>query len=444
MNSLVMERFSFLPQFLRLAGINILSNLMVPLAGLVDVAFLGHLAIQHLAGVALATILFNYIYWSFGFLRMATTGMTAQAMGRGNRPEILIIGLRNCLLALCLGLLIIALQHPFREIGFALLHATPEVQLSGKSFYNALIWGAPATLINFVLIGWFLGQAQGRKVLLLSVIGNGANISLDYLLIVKLGGESAGAGAATAISQYIMLAVGAILVAHQWHEYTGALNQQELRSQIFNPSALKEAFSLNGDILIRTLALISTFAIFTNLSSAFGTIILAGNTLLLQIVTLSAYFVDGFAFATESFAGRFYGREHRDYLKPLIQVAGAFSLGFGIAIALLACIFPTPLFNLLTNHLEVVNSASDYVLWLLPVLALGSIAYMLDGYFLGLTAGRILRKSALMASLLGFLPLSFMAWQLKNNHLLWLALTGFMVGRAVTLALKLDKTLQLS
>jgi multidrug resistance protein, MATE family len=440
MNSLNLEKFDFLPQFLRLSSINILSNLLVPLAGLIDIAFLGHLAdIQHLAGVALATVLFNYIYWTFGFLRMATTGMTAQAMGRGDRQEVWLIGLRNCLLALGLGLGILVLQSPLKEIGFAVLNTTSEVKLSGHLFYNALIWGAPATLINFVLMGWFLGQSQGRNVLLLSLIGNGVNIILDYLFIVNLGWESAGAGAATAISQYLMLAMGISLIGSKFNqEHQLFLSQVLTSDRLFNPSIITSAFSLNGDILIRTLVLISTFAVFTNLSSAFGTIILAGNTLLLQIVTLSAYFVDGFSFATESFAGRFQGGDRSDRLKPLIQVSGGFSLGFGIAIALLACLFPTALFSLLTDHLEVITSASNYVLWLLPILAFGSIAYMLDGYFLGLTAGSILRKSAVIASLLGFVPLSIIAWHFQNNHLLWLALTGFMLARTVTLALKVS------
>lgn len=157
---------------------------MVPLAGLIDVMFLGHLTeIRHLAGVALATILFNYIYWTFGFLRMGTTGMVAQAIGRKDNQSAVLIGLQHGILALILGLAILIFQQPLQILGFAILSATPEVKNSGVDFYNALVWGAPATLINFVLIGWFLGQAQSSRVLLLSAISNCANVLLDYLFI---------------------------------------------------------------------------------------------------------------------------------------------------------------------------------------------------------------------------------------------------------------------
>jgi MATE family multidrug resistance protein len=164
-----LDRYDFLPRFFRLASVNILSNLMVPLAGLTSVAFLGHLGdIRHLAGVTLSTVLFNYIYRTLGFLRMSTTGMTAQAVGREDEEGVLLTGLRNGILALGLGITILILQYPLQEIGFALLSATSDVKASGQAYYDARIWAAPATLLNFVLIGWFLGREQSGKVLVLS------------------------------------------------------------------------------------------------------------------------------------------------------------------------------------------------------------------------------------------------------------------------------------
>ncbi|MEB3337758.1 MAG: MATE family efflux transporter, partial [Leptolyngbyaceae bacterium] len=265
----------FLHRFWRLAIANVVANLMVPLAGLIDVAILGHLAeIHHLAGVALATVLFNYIYWTFGFLRMGTTGMTAQAIGRDDHPAVLLTGLRNGVLALGIGLTILVLQQPLRELGFTLLSATSEVKASGRDYYNTLIWGAPATLLNFVLMGWFLGREQSHKVLLLSVVANGTKIGLDYLFIVRWGLQGAGAGLAGSGSQYLMLLVGLLLVLQEirWEKV------QAVAEDLWNPAALKTALVLNGDILIRTFALVSTFSLFTNLSSAFGTVILATNT----------------------------------------------------------------------------------------------------------------------------------------------------------------------
>ncbi|MDF5720429.1 MAG: guanitoxin biosynthesis MATE family efflux transporter GntT [Rhizonema sp. PD37] len=433
------QKPTFLYQFFKLSTINILSNLMVPLAGLMDVAFLGHLVeIRHLAGVTLATVLFNYIYWTFGFLRMSTTGMTAQAMGREDNESVLLIGLRHGVLALGLGLTILVCQQPLRLLGFALLNATPEVKASGVAFYNALIWGAPATLINFVLIGWFLGREQSNKVLLLSVVSNAANVLLDYTFIVRWEWASRGAGLATAASQYLMLLVGILLFCQEIR----FKQVQGLAGKLFEPSTLKDIFTLNGEILIRTLALISTFAMFTNLSAAMGTVVLTTNAVLMEVVSLAAYLIDGLAFSTEILAGVFRGKEKTDGLMRLVQVSGGTSLILGLMFAIAFIISPQPLFGLLTNHTEIIAGLYRYVPWLLPVLGFGSIAYMLDGYFLGLTQGSTLRQSTLIATLLGFIPMAIAAWYFSSNNLLWLSLSLFMVARAFTLGLQVPRTLR--
>ncbi|HEY9831653.1 MAG TPA: guanitoxin biosynthesis MATE family efflux transporter GntT, partial [Stenomitos sp.] len=434
-----LDRYDFIPRFFRLASVNILSNLMVPLAGLISVAFLGHLGdIRHLAGVTLSTVLFNYIYRTLGFLRMSTTGMTAQAVGREDEEEVLLTGLRNGILALGLGIMILILQYPLQEMGFALLSATADVKASGQAYYDARIWAAPATLLNFVLIGWFLGREHSGKVLVLSAVGNAANILLDYLLIVRLGWESAGAGFATAVSQYLMLLIGIIFICRE-------LRWKEIRAvagQLFDLSALKDALALNRDIFIRTFAFLSTFSIFTNLSSAMGTMMLTENALLLQVVTLAIYFIDGLAFATESLAGIFRGKEDQTQLTSLVGISGGTGLVLGLSLALVFVLFPQPLFGLLTNHAEVIDSLDHYVSWLLPILGFGSIAFILDGYFLGLAEGPTIRSAALTATLLGFAPSAIAAWLFHSSHLLWLAMSLFMVARVITLGVQLPRTLK--
>ncbi|MBD1850149.1 MATE family efflux transporter [Cyanobacteria bacterium FACHB-502] len=412
---------------------------MVPLAGIVDVAFLGHLSeIRHLAGVSLATVLFNYIYWTFGFLRMGTTGMTAQAIGRKDETEALAIGLRHALIALVIGVLILLLQAPLRTIGFALLSATPEVKAAGQDYFHALIWGAPATLINFVLMGWYLGRGQSGKVLLLSAVSNGSNIVLDYFFVGQWGWASAGAGWSTALSQYLMLLIGLGLISR---EFRGR-DLQKVTKPLWERSALGTVFSLNRDILVRTFVLVSTFALFTNLSSAFGTEVLATNTVLLQVVTLTAYFIDGFAFATESYAGLFRGQGTVKGLTRLLRIAGYMSLAVGLLFAIAFILLPLPLFGLITDHRAILDRIPQYVVWLLPVLGFGSIAYMLDGYFLGLTEGPMLRRAAVISTLVGFVPMALVAWWLRSSHLLWLALTLFMLARSITLAIKVPQTLK--
>jgi MATE family multidrug resistance protein len=425
--------------FFRLAIINILSNLMVPLASLVDTAFLGHLSeIRHLAGVALATVLFNYLYWTFSFLRMGTTGMTAQAMGRQDNDEVLRIGLRNGVVALTIGVAIVLLQVPLRLVGFLVLSAAPEVEAAGQAYYNALIWGAPATLLNYMLTGWYLGQAQSHKVLLLSAVVNFTNVGLNYLFIVRWGWESTGAGAATALSQGLMLVVSLGFVSRQ----VTMAQFKRVRQHLFDLPTLRATLVLNGELMLRSFALISTFAAFTNISSTLGTATLSSNAVLLQVVTLAAYFIDGFAYATESLVGMLSAQGKRQALQQLLPVAGISSVTVGVAFAVIFMIFPKPLFQLLTHHREILDQIGSYTPWLLPVLGLGAIAYLLDGYFLGLTAGPLLRRAAIFAALLGFAPLAITAWFVQSAHLLWLALATFMAVRALTLGLQVPPTLR--
>ena len=420
-------------RFFRLTSINVLSNLMVPLAGLIDTAFLGHLEeIRYLAGVALATVLFNYIYWTFGFLRMGITGTTAQARGRGDTQEVDLILLRYGVVALAIGISILLLQHPLREIGFWLLQADPEVLDAGRDYYNTLIWGAPATLLNFTILGWFLGREEGNKVLLLSVVDKFANVALNYLFIVRLGWASYGAGMATAMSQYLSLLVGFILVAR----LLNTVLLTDIYRKILNSSALTAIFTLNRDITIRTLALVSTFALFTNLSAAISTEVLVTNTLILQVITVAAYFIDGIAFATESIVGELLGQKNYADIRRLLQLGRLISITIGVTIALVFCLFPQPLFSILSDRTDVIASITNYVWWLLPILTAGAVAYLLDGYFLGLTAGKILRNSTLIAAVGCFLPLAILAHAMQSSHLLWLALTSFMAARAITLSLK--------
>jgi len=433
----------FLP-FLKLAAANTASNLMVPLAGLIDTAFLGHLEdIRYLNGVALAAIIFNVIYWSFNFFRMGTTGPTAQALGqaqqRNDETEVWLILFRNFLLALGVGLGVWLMRDAIANLSFSLLQASPSVKLAALDFYHGRILGAPAVLVNFVLLGWLLGRSQGKQVLALAVVGNCSNIVLDYWFIQILGWRSYGAGLATALSQYLMLAVGLGLILAggvPWHLWP------KIKSQLWRPAELRALFGLNFDILVRTFAIVISMSLFTNFSSGMGDTVLGVNTLLLQIVLMSAHFMDGVALAVESYAGNFYGRRAWNDLSRLLLLGAAGSVILGVAIALTVVMWPKSLFGLLTSHRSLLSQVPQYAVWLIPVLGLGGAAFTLDGYFLGLTAGRTLRNATLLAAFVGFLPLALIASNLQSPHLLWLALAGLMAMRVVTLAGQVPKTLQ--
>jgi MATE family multidrug resistance protein len=433
------SRYDFLPRFLRLSAASILANMLVPVAGLVDAAFLGHLTdLSHLTGVILAAVLFEYLYRVLNFLRSSTNGMTAQAVGQNNREEVIAIGLRSAIVAVSLGIIILLFQYPLRQLGFALLAGTPEVKQAGFEYFNVRIWAAPAVLLNFATIGWFLGREMGGRVLLLSLAGHGSHILLDYLFVVKWNWETTGAGLSTAISQYIALFVGLILACStfRWYEISKA------SVKVFNLDAFQGIFAFNGNILVRTLVLVSTLSIFTNLSSLMGTLVLAENGLLLQILTLSHFAVQGIGFATQSFTGQFKAQQAWEKLGQLLAIAIVASLAISLPVAGIAIFFPYVLFGLLTNHVEVIDAIYINVDWLLPLLIFNGIGLMLEGYFIGLTEGIILRNSALISIALGFVPLAVASWYLHDNQVLWSALCLYMFSLVVALGIKVPKTLQ--
>lgn len=439
MNLSQLSQYHFLDRFFRLAIANVVSNIIVPLSGLISVAFLGHLEeIRHLAGVALATILFDYIYFLFNFLRMGTTGVTAQAVGREDREEMLRVLLRNGLVALGLGAAILMLQYPIRELWFAIVSATPEVKASGIDYFNVRIWGAPAVLLNWVIIGWLLGREMSGKVLLMSVVGNGANVAFDYLYIVRWEWASTGAGISQALSQYLMLLVGLVLASQdiQFKELQTAFQQ------LWDWLAFKSAFTLNGNIFVRSLANMTTWAAFGNLSAVMGTMVLAENALLLQIMLLSIFLVEGIGFATETLTGNFKGQTANDEFIPLLQVTVGSSLSVGLCIAAACILFPETVFGLLSDHTEIIEPIKVYVPWLIIVLGCQAIASTLDGYFGGLAEGKPIRNASLYGALLGFAPLAVWAWQAHSNQILWLAMSGFMVTKMVAIAIQVPRTLQ--
>ncbi len=417
-------------RFFSLALVNILSNVTVPLVGLVDTAMLGHLPdIRFLAGVALGSILFDYVYWTFGFLRMGTTGTTAQALGRGEDDEVFRVLYRSLVLALAIAGAVLALQWPIRELGFSLLSGETGVEAAGRDYFNARIWGAPATLCTFVMVGWFLGREESRRVLLLTIVGNVANIALNYVFIIRLQMAARGAGLATMVSQYLMFAVALMLFLRMrrstpWH-----------RREVLDRGKLSELFRLNRDILIRTLCLVSTFAAFVNFSSVVGTTILAANSILLRLLSVASYLIDGAAFASESLAGIFLGRKDLAALRRVFRMA--LVTGFGFAVLFLAVVFVSPrgVTGLLTSHEVVIAETVRYAWWLIPTLLFGSLAYMYDGLFLGLTEGRTLRNSMLACTLLVFLPIAMIAAHRGSNDLLWLSMAVFMAARTATLGI---------
>ncbi|HLO84511.1 MAG TPA: guanitoxin biosynthesis MATE family efflux transporter GntT [Nostocaceae cyanobacterium] len=438
MNLTLPQQYDFVPRFYRLAFVNVVSNLMIPLSGLISVAFLGHLTeIDALAGVSIANILFCLVYLTLEFLRMATTGLTAQAVGADDQEGVLLVGLRNALIALGLGIGLLILQYPLREVGFSLMSGDLNIKELGIEYYNARIWGAPAVLLNFVLIGWLLGREENNKVLLLSFLGSAANVILDYVFIIQWHWDGMGAGASQALSQYIMLFTGIIFSTQTFH-------WQELRAvipKLLDFSAFKQTLALNRDIFIRTLTELSVYTIFGNLSASMGTILFTQNSLLGQINYASVFLINGLGFATETLSGNFKGQEKKDKFIPLLRISVTSSLFIGFIVSATCALFPQTIFGLLTNHTEITDNINNYTWWLFFVLAFNSASAILEAYFLGLAEGKIVRNVSLIITAFEFIPSVIAVWYFHTNHVLWFALASFQLAKMIAMMAYLPKSL---
>jgi len=289
-----------------------------------------------------------------------------------------------------------------------------------------------------VLIGWFLGREKNGIVLLISLIANASNVLLDYLMIFRWGWSSMGAGLATALSQYLALLVALVAVALTipWQDLRNAL------PDVFDRPALKGILALKGNILIRFLTLISAYSIFTNLSAGMGTELLAENGLLLQIALLSQFTIQGVGMTAQTLIGNFKGKGDTAKLMPVLITAILSSLPISLLLALVALFFPQTIFGLLTNHREINQGITSYTIWLLPLLTSTAIAFMLEGYFIGLKEGAVLRNASLIAFFLVFMPSVTIAWYFDSVHLLWLSLTLYMVSLFIYLGVQMLQTQQ--
>ncbi|PZD75081.1 DNA damage-inducible protein F [Acaryochloris thomasi RCC1774] len=439
--SLPAQYQAFLPRFYQLAVVSALSNMMVPLAGIFDTAFLGHLKdIRYLAGVILGSILFDYLYRVLKFLRNSTNAITAQAAGQGDQNEVLLAGLRSGVIAVAIATLILLLQWPIAHFGFMFLAGSPDIEAAGLNYFNARIWGAPAVLLNFVFIGWFLGREMKGAVLVLSLVGNGSNVLLDYLMIQQWGWASTGAGLATALSQYLALLVALIYAGFSIKRsaFTTALQN------LWDWTALKATVALKSNILIRFVALISAYALFTNFSATLGTTVLAENGLLLQIALLSQFTVNGLGLTTQTLIGNAKGQEATEQMMPILLTAIGNAILLALIFAFVSVSFPQTIFGLFTNHTEVSQAMRDYTAWLVPLLSLTAVAFMLEGFFIGLKEGAILRNAALIAFGIGFLPVAIAGLHFQSNHLLWGALTSYMTAIILFLSIQLPKRLPIT
>ena len=411
-------------EILRLAIPNIISNISVPLLSSVDTALMGQMSALHIGAVGVGSMIFNFIYWNFGFLRMGTTGITAQNYGQVSNPAIINTLGRALLIALILAIIIMLLQVPFGKFSFYLMNLSDTQLPLVNTYFYIRIWAAPATLSLYAFMGWFFGMQNAIYPLILTIVINVVNIICSIFFIKYLGFDVEGVAYGTVIAQYVGLFLALGLFYYKYRYLFDDLSQKAL----LRWEALKEFLSINSDIFIRTFCLTFAFGFFYSQSSVGGEQLLAVNVILLQFLNWMSYGVDGFAFASESLVGKYYGAKQSSKLKQVIRLSFIWAMGLAGLYALVYGVFGTPLVRIFSNQLDVITATQPYLFWMILFPLLSTPCYVWDGIFIGLTASRAMRDSMIVALII-YLAAHYLLKTDYGNHGLWLALLIFMVAR---------------
>jgi len=430
-------------RILALAGPIILANLSIPLLSAVDTAVIGHFgAAHHMAGLALGAVVLSTLYWGFGFLRMGTTGFAAQALGAGDLTELGNSYARASILGLGIAALVLSIQWPIGAAAFSLLEGSPSALDAGQNYYKIRIWGAPAALTNFIIVGWLIGVQQARAALLIQIFMNGLNALLDIVFVVKLGWGVAGIAAGTLIAEYSALVLGIIIIRQQLKNLGAVIEP----AAIWKIEGFRRLGAVNSNIFIRTAFLISAFAIFTREGSRLGDVILAANLILLNLQSFLSYGLDGFAQAAEALVGREVGAKDRQALRQVVKATSVWALIAAALYAIVYCTAGSVIITLFTNIETVQNTAIRYLPWLVVSPLISVWCFQFDGIYIGAQRTKEMRNMMAVA-FAAFLAALFTLPPLWGNHGLWAAMMVFFAVRGVTLALHypaVEKTAQLA
>ena len=409
-------------QILRLAIPSIISNITVPLLGLVDVAIVGHIGdAAYIGAIAVGSMVFNILYWLFGFLRMGTSGLTSQALGRRDPPRVVDSLMRSVCVALGIALLILLGQQPIKWLAFALVGPEPDTLLLATQYYHICVWGAPATLVLSSISGWFVGMQNTRLPMVVAVFQNLFNIAASLLFVFVFHWQVKGVAAGTVLAQYAGLAAAAgLLYKHfgKWKKFVKWKN-------LFNFSEMSRFFKVNTDIFFRTLCLVSVNFFFLSAGARQGNLILAVNTLLTQLYILFSFFMDGFAFAGEAMCGKYYGAADRKALHDTVRHLFGWGTLLMIVFVLIYLIGGQHFLNLLTDDVQVSETSMTYLVWALAVPVVGMAAFVWDGVFIGLTATKGMLLSSAIATIV-FFVLFFSLPKSWGNHALWFAFVTYL------------------
>jgi len=412
-------------QILQIALPSIVSNITVPLLGMIDVAIVGHMGSPvYIGAVAVGSMIFNLVYWLFGFLRMGSSGLTSQALGRRDLTEVTRLLVRSVTIALGIALLFIVLQVPMKRLMFWLIGPTADVAPYASTYFNIVIWGAPASLALFSLSGWYIGMQNTRFPMIISIGQNIVNILASLTLVYGFGLKIEGVAWGTVIAQYagFIVALGLLV------RYYGRLF---IFSFLFPLSTFhKQFFQVNRDIFLRTLCLVAVNLYFTSAGARQGAVILSVNTVMMQLYLFFSYFMDGFAYAGEALGGKTYGAKNATAFHETLRRLWMWTLIVTTAFTLLYICGGEWIVSILTDEPQVIEASQAYLWWSWLIPAAGCVAFIWDGIFIGLTATRGMLVSSFVSALV-FFAVYGLSVGLLGNHGLWLAQVIYLAMRGV-------------
>ncbi len=389
---------------LKLAIPSILANITVPLVGMVDIAVAGHLdtnAATMIGGIAIGSMLFDLLYWNFGFLRVGTGGLAAQAYGRGDRKECAGIFVRSIGIALACALALIAIQWFFVKAAFLVVDCTPEVQVLASRYFFIRIWAAPATLGLMAFKGWFIGMQDSVSPMTVDLTVNLMNVLMSFVLALGLGSYEgmgfSGIAAGTVVAQYSGMAVALFLLLWKyWRNTFAHLTVPDIKS-VFKGAETRRFFVMNRDLFIRSLCFIAIYIGFTIISARYGDLLLAVSSIMMKLLMIFSYFTDGFAYAGEAMTGRFIGAKDEPMLRQTIRWTFVWSMSIALIFMLIYQFAGVPMLKMMTSDPSVVEASKEYIPWLLLMPIIGCAAFTWDGIYIGATASKAIRNSMLWA-----------------------------------------------
>ena len=414
-------------EILQIALPSIVSNITVPLLGLIDAAIVGHLgAASYIGAIAVGGMLFNIIYWIFGFLRMGTSGMTSQAYGQKDEAETMRILARSMGVGMLIALALIILQYPIERIAFTLMKATPEVERLASLYFRICIWGAPAVLGLYSISGWCIGMQNSRFPMYVAITQNIVNILASLVLVYGFGMKIEGVAIGTLVAQY----AGLLMAAWLWTSHFKRLLPYVQLQTLLAKGAIRRFFQVNRDIFFRTLCLVVVTMYFTSAGAAQGEVILAVNTLLMHFFTFFSYIMDGFAYAGEALVGKHLGANDRPALRQMVHQLFVWGIVLSVVFTLVYGIGGKVFLGLITNEQSVITASSAYFYWVLAIPLASFAAFLYDGIFIGATATRWMLYAMSIATTAFFL-IYYGFRGAMGNHALWLAFITYLALRGI-------------